>query len=126
VIRYQYNQQIEPPAPFLHVVLQNPATGEQLRPVPAQIDSAADRTVLPESVVQALQLAQMGTMVVGGLGGITLSLPTYAVLLGVHDRTPQPVKVIASTEEKWVLLGRDVLNAHRVVLDGPQTALELE
>jgi hypothetical protein len=80
---------------------------------------------LPDAVVQTLDLPQMGTMAVGGLGGITYTLPTYAVLLSIHDLSIQPVKVIGAANEPWVLLGRDVVNAHRLVLDGPQLALEI-
>jgi hypothetical protein len=67
----------------------------------------------------------MGTIVVGGLGGATYTLPTYAVLLGIHDLPVQSVKVIGAANEPWVLLGRDVVNGHRLVLDGPQLVLEI-
>jgi hypothetical protein len=33
--------------------------------------------------------------------------------------------VVASSGEPWVLLGRDVLNAHRLLLDGPHLTLEI-
>jgi predicted aspartyl protease len=126
VTRYNYNSQLQPPAPFVHVVVRNPADGSELQGIPAQIDTGADQTVLPETVVQGLQLPRMGTMLVGGFAGTTITLPTYAVLLGIHDRPLQPVKVVASAEEKWVLLGRDVLNSFRIVVDGPQLVLEIE
>jgi hypothetical protein len=43
----------------------------------------------------------------------------------LHDAKPQPREVLAA-DEPWVLLGRDVLNSHRLVLDGPQLILELD
>jgi hypothetical protein len=124
MIRYAYNSQLNPAAPFVLVVLRNPADGTELRDVPAQIDIGADRTVLPESMVQSLGLAQIGNLWIAGLGGAASSLPVFAVLLGVHDLPVTAVKVI-SADEPWVLLGRDVLNSHRLLLDGPQLALEL-
>ena len=66
MIRYRYNSQVQPPAPFVYVALRNPADGVELRDVPAQVDSAADRTVLPDAVVHALGLPQMGTMLSAG------------------------------------------------------------
>jgi predicted aspartyl protease len=125
VIRYTYNTQVQPPAPFVFLTLRNPADGRELQNVPAQIDLGADQTVLPDAVVETLDLPQMGTMAVGGLGGITYTLPTYAVLLSIHDQPRQPVKVIGAANEPWVLLGRDVMNAHRLVLDGPKLTLEI-
>lgn len=33
--------------------------------------------------------------------------------------------VVAHAGEQWVLLGRDVLNSYRVLLNGPNAVLEL-
>lgn len=125
MIRYQYQTQLTPPAPFVNIVLRNPASGAEIRDVPAQLDCAADRTVLPDSIVDALQLPQVGILRLGAFGGATYTLPTYAVILGVHDLPARPFKVAAHAEEAWVLLGRDVINAYRLLLDGPQLALEI-
>jgi hypothetical protein len=124
-IRYGYLRQVYPPAPFLNVVLQHPTSGAQLRDVPAQVDTGADRTVLPEKLALALGLPQVGRLDIGGLGGIIHHLFSFAVLLGVHDFPLEPVEIITSSAEEWILLGRDVLNAYRIVLDGPQMALEI-
>jgi hypothetical protein len=35
------------------------------------------------------------------------------------------IKVIASHDEQFALLGRDVLNLFKILLDGPNLALEL-
>ncbi len=56
-----------------------------MRNVAAQVDSGANRTVLPEKVVQALKLPQVGQIQIGGLGGAIYVLHSFAVLLGVHD-----------------------------------------
>jgi hypothetical protein len=125
VIRYRYNSQIEPPAPFIFVTIRNPISGAEVRDVPAQVDSAADRTVLTAPIVQQLQLPQMGIILIGGLGGSIHSLPAYIVNVGIHDFAIQTIKFIGTADEPWVILGRDVLNAHRLVLDGPQLALEI-
>jgi hypothetical protein len=126
MIRYAFLAQLDPPAPFVNVVLRNPASGDEMRDLPAQLDSAADRTILPESIVKSLNLPQIGVMKLGGFGGVSYTLPVYAVLLGLHDLPVQPLKVAAHPEELWILLGRDVLNSHRVLLDGPRLALEID
>lgn len=56
MIRYPYNQQTDPSAPFVYGTFQNPADSTELRDAPAQMDTAADRIVLPDHVVQALGL----------------------------------------------------------------------
>ncbi|CAN5154135.1 hypothetical protein BH10PLA2_BH10PLA2_02230 [soil metagenome] len=124
MIRYNYVTELTPPAPFVRVAVANPVTGQLQSNVPAQLDSAADRTVIPESLVHALNLHKVGTMLASGLGGATHNLAIYSVLLGVHDRPAVSISVLAHPAESWILLGRDVLNSFRIVLDGPNQALE--
>lgn len=124
MIRYRYSTQLQPPAPFVLISARNPADGALVRNLPAQVDSAADRTVITSQLVEDLHLPQIGSILVGGLGGAIYSLPAYVIGLGIHDFQEQTIKVIASADEPWILLGRDVLNAHRFTLDGPQLALE--
>jgi predicted aspartyl protease len=124
-IRYGYYRQVQPPAPFVNVILQHPFSGAELRDVPSQVDCGADRTVLPEKLAQALGLPQVGTVQIAGLGGTIQHLPSFAVLLGVHNLPLQRIEVVTSVGEPWILLGRDVLNSHRILLDGPRLSLEI-
>ena len=125
MIRFNYVIQLQPPAPFVYVVLRNPVTGAEQRDVPAQLDSAADRTLLPSALVQSLGLPQIGTIPIGGVGGITLTMPSYPVQVAIDNLPSQVVEVVASAGESWVLLGRDVVNDHRMLLDGPQGFLDI-
>lgn len=125
MIRYNYLAQLHPPAPFVYLTLRNPVTGAEQRNVPAQLDCAADRTLLPESAAKAIALPQIGTIMIGGVGGIAQPMPSYPVEVTIHNLPAVVVEVVASPGESWILLGRDVLNAHRILLDGPQLALEI-
>ncbi len=125
MIRYAYNRQVEPPAPFAHVSLRCPETGKAADDLPAQIDTAADRTVIPGSLVDRLDLLPLDEIPVAGFGGQVFLVPTYSVELALRTLSPQTVEVIAHAEEPFVLLGRDVLNRHRLLLDGPGLALEI-
>ena len=121
---YKYNSQVQPPAPFVYVTLENAADGNKLEDVPAQVDSAADRSVIPLSLIKVLGVAQMGTLTVGGFAGMTIAVPTFVVGLGIREFPIHIVKVLGA-DEPWVLVGRDVINAHRLLLDGPQSNLEI-
>jgi hypothetical protein len=125
VIRYSYLSQIQPPAPFVYVTLRNPVTGAEEKNVPAQLDSAGDRTLLPASVVQSLSLPQIGSILIGGAGGLTQAMPSYPVEIVIHNLPSMTMELVASPGENWILLGRDVLNKFVVMLDGPQLALEI-
>jgi hypothetical protein len=123
--RYAYNLQKQPPAPFVLVTLRNPSTGAEVRDVPAQLDTGGDPSLLPLPVAQALALSRTGHAAIGGVGGTIEQMDLYGVLLGINTLAPRPVEVLAHPGEPWVLLGRDVLNAHRLLLDGPGLALEI-
>jgi hypothetical protein len=125
-MRYNYNRQLTPPAPFVHVRAAAPASGKAVEQIAAQLDSAADRSVIPWSVVEALQLPQLDELPALGFGGHLVSVPTFLVQLTVRSCTPITVEAFASREEPYVLLGRDVLNHFRVLLDGPNLVLEME
>ena len=125
MMRYNYNRQINPPAPFVHLTIDRPASGGTTIEVPAQLDCAADITVIPWHVVEELQLVQFGEQSVGGFGGYTMELPTFLIQLGLRGHPLCPVKVLASRDEAFALLGRNVLNQHCFVLDGPNLVLEV-
>jgi len=126
MIRYRYADQLSPPAPFVKVTLRCPTTGNRAADLPAQLDIAADRTVLPGRMVEALGLVEDGRALFQGFAGEVMELPIFLVEVQVHDFSPLLTRAALGEKEPYILLGRDVLNAHRIVLDGPQLALEIE
>ena len=125
MIRYAYNRQVEPPGPFVHVSFRCPDTGQTINNLPAQIDTAADRTVIPGDLVERLGLVPLDELPVAGFGGQVFLISTYYVELTIRGLAPQLVEVLAHAEEPYVLLGRDILNGCRLWLDGPELALEI-
>lgn len=115
MIRYGYNQQIEPPAPFIIVTLRHPYEDAEITDVPAQFDTGADRSLLPLSLVETLGLPESGETRIGGVGGKVESMPLYGVLLGGNGIPLRPVEIVAHPDEPWALLGRD----------GPNLRLEI-
>lgn len=125
-IRYAYFRGLRVPAPFVNVTLYNLAGDARQVDQPAQVDTGADRTVLPMPLVDALGLVPVDRVLVAGIGGLRHAVQTFAVRLAIHDRPAVLVEVLAHADEPWILLGRDVLNTYRVILDGPQFFLEFE
>lgn len=125
-MRYRYNQQVSPPAPFIHVSLGLAENGVTLENLPAQLDTAADLTAVPANVLQDLGAVALDSMKVAGFDGILRTAPTYVVRLAIRGCEPVTVEVIKTPDESFILLGRDVLNQYRIILDGPQQTLEIE
>ena len=125
MIRYQYQNQIEPPAPFVLVTIRNLRSGAIRIDVPGQLDTGADRTVVTEDIVIDLALPQTGSITVEGVGGVITTLSIHRAEITLPGQSPMRLEVATSAGEPWILLGRDILNGVRVVLDGPQLILEL-
>lgn len=126
MIRYKFNQQVSPPAPFVHVTIGRPVDEEALPDIAAQLDTAADMTVVPWHIVEAPRLDQLDEVPTLGFGGHITAVPTSLVRLGIRQFEPVVVEVPASRDEPHVLLGRDLLNRYRLVLDGPSLILEID
>jgi hypothetical protein len=124
--RYRYNKQVNPPAPFAYASVGAPDNGASSLEYPAQLDTAADLSVVPWRIVEELQLDQIGEFEALGFGGHLMTMPTFLVQIQLRGLAPLVVEVLASPEEPYVLLGRDVLNRFRVTLDGPNLVPEIE
>ena len=80
---------------------------------------------MPGSLVSALQLAQDGRAIFQGFGIQFIELPIHLVAIMVHDFPPVITRAALGEHEPYILLGRDVSNALRLLLDGPQQFLEI-
>jgi hypothetical protein len=81
--------------------------------------------VIPGGLVSRLGLVPLDELPVTAFGGQVLLVPTYVVEVVVRGQPPRPVEVLAHDAETHVLLGRDVVNHHRLLLDGPGLTLEI-
>ncbi len=124
--RYRYNHQVNPPAPFAYASVSAPVERGNFLECPAQLDTAADLSVVPTRIVEELQLEQLGEFEALGFGGHLMTMPTFLVRIQLRGLPPHVVKVLASPDEPYVLLGRDLLNRFRVTLDGPNLVVEIE
>jgi len=107
VIRYGYNRQVTPPAPYVHATVHHPTDDLGLSDLPALLDSGADISVIPWTVVQRLELTRFGEATVEGFDGRQSSVPTFLVRLGIRLCPLVTAKVAASRDEEYILLGRE-------------------
>jgi predicted aspartyl protease len=97
----------------------------EISELPAQLDTAADRTVLPWHVVEDLQLMQHRDQQIEGFGGTVTLVPVFLISLSIHEYEPIHISALADKNEPHTLLGRDVLNQFDVSLKGPKMTLEI-
>src|SRR5258708_3503182 len=102
-----------------------PVGNETITDLPAQLDTAADRTVVPLDLMEELGVVLLDEIPVLGFGGFISNAPTCLVRVPLRGKTPVMLKVFAPRAEPHILLGRDILNRYRLWLDGPRLLLEL-
>jgi len=125
MIRYRYNQQVTPPAPFVYVTVRSPEQAHVTGELPAQLDSAASKSVIPWNLIEDLELIELDQILIEGVGGHITSMPSFLVELEIRQLHPVHVEVVANKDEPYVLLGRDIMNHYHIVLDGPRLQLEI-
>ncbi len=109
-----------PPAPVAYVTLRNPATGALLSDVPMLIDTGADATLLPSKAVEQLDIeaeedSDFEVQVFDGeIKRVKLARLELYVLgkkfAGEYLLVERPIGI----------LGRNILNNVRILLDGPR------
>jgi len=105
-------------APVARVSIRNPESGASIADVPMLIDSGSDVTLLPESAVASLGLRGTGERyrLESFDGTATESEAVHAVLVFL-DKTFNGR--FLRVESEVGVIGRNVLNRVRLLLDGP-------
>jgi len=120
-----YDLSFVPPAPALTVGVSTVHRPEQKLDVLALLDTAADLSVLPNTLVDELELAPVGETMVAGFEDRTVPASVYVVAVHIAGARLYPARVVTHLA-KYALLGRNVLNSLFVRLDGPNLQFEVK
>ena len=122
---HPYDQEnFNPPAPVMEVSLSIPTGQSVILKLPALLDSGADITVIPEWIVQQLQLRYVDEIIASGYDGIPKQTFVYSVKLIFNDLGDFIVRAIPSNNDH-VLMGRDILNRWSLLLEGRKKIFEI-
>lgn len=113
-----------PPAPLARVRLTHPETKATVSDVPMLIDSGADVTLLPIAAVASLGIEPLADKRYELVNFDKQTSFASVVRLELHflGRTFRGQFLLA--EQEWGVIGRNVLNAVPILLDGPRLAWE--
>ncbi|MGQ0603677.1 MAG: retroviral-like aspartic protease family protein [Anaerolineales bacterium] len=123
-MRFPYEGTHEPPAPFLDIQIEHPTQPQRVAQLYAKVDTGADISVIPLSVAQALGLEVAGEVSAMGFNRQVNTYTVYITRLIFPSGQRAHVHVLATVSDETVL-GRDVLNHFRLLLDGPALTLEI-
>jgi hypothetical protein len=113
-------QQFQPPAPVAVVTLRTKDGRKSLGDVVMQIDSGADVSLIPESLVRLLELDtsdQKDYELTGFDGNKSFARSVQCELIFLRRAFRGAYLIVENTTG---ILGRDVLNHISLVLDGPR------
>ena len=115
-----------PPAPVVRVTIRNVSRTKTVTGIPLLIDTGADATLIPRTIVPYLgiseeTLAPSGFSLVGfdGSRSPAILVPAELEFLGRRLRGEYLL-----TDGTYGVLGRDILNLFRLVFDGPNQVWE--
>jgi predicted aspartyl protease len=123
---FSYNRSKKHPRPELSVRVRNPqrrGDSNSLVSIDAFIDSGADMTCIPQSTLQNLGNLPKGHVTVQGIND-KRKVTTYFVDIEIVDDELLRIEVVAAPHSKAVI-GRDILNKYKVVLNGPNNNWKL-
>ncbi|MEK7441193.1 MAG: retroviral-like aspartic protease family protein [Chloroflexota bacterium] len=123
-MKFEYDQKIDPAAPFLPARLGNLESPPRYGDFRAKVDTGADMTVIPEAAVKALNLTVTDRLEVAGFDNRPTIVDVYALQIELPNGKRGKLKAFAFDEE-YVLLGRDAINHLRLLFDGPALTLEI-
>lgn len=120
----EYSLAYLPAAPVLEVAVDGYTTlaPQQLT---ALIDTGADGTILPITILNAVGAKYANTVRMRGVTGNRQWVDRYKVRLQVGEVVVNGVDGVAGPATGEAIIGRDVLNHLKLILDGPANMLEL-
>ncbi len=114
-----YDFSIFPPAPRLEIRLIAPPHGAAHGPISAFVDTGADATIVPIDIVRQIKAGAVTLKTVRGYTGGRRTVRTYLVDVEIGSFTLPGIEIVGDDAADDILLGRDVLNKLRLLLDGP-------
>jgi predicted aspartyl protease len=120
----KYDATLIPPGPMVDVTIQPIGRAEPRTTLPGKLDTGADITVIPPSLVNDLQLIPEMPIVMTSYDGIETRRVAYFVDLEIAGRKLESIEVVAAPRNN-ILLGRDILNHFSITLNGKDLTFEM-
>jgi len=125
ILTFPYNPAYVPSAPEIECELSRTGRARGTVRLTALVDSGADGTFLPISVLDRIQARYVGQARLQRGQSESEIVDVYMVNLAIGDKTLPAVQVVATPDDAEPLIGRNVLNQLVITLNGPASVTEL-
>jgi predicted aspartyl protease len=124
-MKIPYLSEYTPAVPVLQIWLGYPEEALRLGPLEAVVDTGADATILPRSLVDALEAPFVDDAWLSSQWGEWFTVKTFTVDIGFGNFRLPAIRVVPDERSDEIILGRNVLNRLRLLLDGPAQETQL-
>jgi predicted aspartyl protease len=122
--KYPYDTTYDPPLPVCHVALKSPTT-EECVILTAVVDTGADATIVPLRYLHQVGARRAYEAQLRSHWGERRTVFLHVVELQIGEVSLPGIYAVGDELGDDVVLGRDVLNRLRLLLDGPAEMMEL-
>ena len=123
-MKLSYDPGFAPPAPVVPVIVRAPR-GIDGAALSGKLDTGADLCAIPEQLVVELALPAVRILRVAGFAGVVQEARVYRVDVEIDGTRFAAVEAV-TTRRPYAIIGRPVLAAYVLRLDGPRRQLELK
>jgi predicted aspartyl protease len=120
-----YLDHYNPPMPVLEIHLAYPEGSPSLGPLAAIIDTGADSMLVPQDLPDRIGAPFSDEARLRSHWGEWRQVALFIVDLGIEDLRLPNVEVVGDDEGDEIILGRNVLNRLRLLLDGPAGTVDV-
>ncbi len=124
-MKYPYNARYQPTFPILPVVLRNNEQGLRTAVQDALVDTGSDGTLVPIQHLRQILAPALTDTHIRSHWGEWRSVQLFVVDLELGDLRLPNVFVVGDEQDSEIVLGRNVLNKLRLLLDGPANTTDV-
>lgn len=124
-MKYPYDTSYQPPFPVAQVVFYNSDEGLRTSLETALLDTGADGSLVPIAYLRQILAPALTDTRIRSHWGEWRSVQLFVVDLELGDLRLPDVFVVGDEQGNEIVLGRDVLNKLRILLDGPANLADI-
>lgn len=121
--KYPYDTTYNPPIPACNIMLTAPSNSYSVN-LTALLDTGADGTIVPVRHLQEIGARRAYEATLRSQWGEPRTVFLYLVDIQIDELKLPGVYVVGDELSNEVVLGRNVLNRLRILLDGPTTSTQ--
>lgn len=118
-------ENFDPPAPAINAEITAPLRSSPTQLVYMQLDSGADMTCVPKRAISSIHCLRYGSIITEDFDGHLSTNRTCFLCLSFAGFDFEDIEAI-EIDGSFGLIGRDVLNELKSILDGPKRSWHVE